>query len=304
MCILADSIKNISKTKIASLQTAYSFDNGKTISPAQLVVYSVIVDSNKNTNAIVLPIYNPGNDYHTIIPLDFSAMESFFTDLEKIYNDWFPVESTKEYVIKYSNTINSLDTLPVFQVGDYKFSIMPSKIDFNRLNRSQLNISPIAKTTIDTHSNDYSFIIYQFFQKGNIKITPFAYLCNSCRQDAMIIPTIHGHPHDDVPIVGPGYFPSMYISNDSEFENYANYDHKIFSLIKSTHSPPAVNAQNVIDLDFLLQKIKKDYMGRNIRVYAPKFFIPNKITIQGSKDNRNILVKPTGYIYLKDLVLD
>jgi len=322
MCIVADSVKNISKTKIASMHIAYTLDSGITVIPAQLVVYAANVDSSTQTNAFILPVYNPGNNYRKIIPLDFTKIPDFFNVLGSIYDRWFPRdEITAQAFGPSTNSYESKNILPVHKVGDYKFSIMPSKIDFNRLDRLQLNISPTAKTAVDMHSDDYSFIIYQFFQRGQIEITPFAYLCEPCREHAMIIPTIHGHPHDNVPTVGLGYVPNMFVSYNSDFEDTAEFDHEIYTLIKNpagtTLSPKEqvtsfsfaegitpIKKHDIIDLDKLLRKIITDYMNRNIRLYAPKYFIPNRINIDGYKLNRNILAKIDGNTFVRDLVTD
>ncbi|XWV25701.1 hypothetical protein QJ857_gp0026 [Tupanvirus soda lake] len=306
MCIVADSVKDVSNTKIASFHGAYTLDDGKTIIPAQLIVYSANVDSNANMNAFILPVYNPGNDYHNIIPLDFSKMPDFFSNLNNIYNRWFPDQMLKAQSYGARILTNSFDSepLPVFKVGDYKFSIMPSKLDFNRIDRSQLNVSPTAKTAVDAHSKDYSFIVYQFFQKGQLEVTPFGYLCQPCREHAMVVPTIHGHPHDNVPTVGLGYVPNMFVSYSSDFENMADYDHEIYTIVKNPNQTPIIDKNDVVDMDKLLRGINKDYMGRKIRVYVPKSFIPNKIKINGYNENRNILIKPDGYVFVKDLVFD
>jgi hypothetical protein len=305
MCIIADNVKNVSRTKIASFHVAYTLDNGKTIIPAQLVVYSAQVDSNTNTNALILPVYNPGNDYHNIIPLDFSKMPDFFHNLKNIYNRWFKEEILEsQFGALGTNYSNDVSTLPVFKVGDYKFSIMPSKIDFNRLDRSQLNISPISKNAIDVHSNDYSYIVYQFYQRGQLNITPFGYLCQPCREHAMVIPTIHGHPHDNVPTVGLGYVPNMFVPYNSDFENTAEYDHEIYTLVKNPNQPSIISKKDMVDMNRLLRPLIKDYMNRAIRTYVPKSFIPNKIIIKGCSENRNILAKPDEYVFVRDLIID
>lgn len=316
MCIVADSVKDVSKTKIASFHTAYTLDGGKNIIPSQLVVYSADVDSNTDTNAFILPIYNPGNDHKKIIPLDFSNMPDFFSNVQNVYDRWFPRQILKSQSYSMNSTNSySENLLEVHKVGDYKFSIMPSKIDFNRLNRSQLNVNPLAKKSIDAHTNDYSFIVYQFFQKGKIEITPFAYLCEPYREHAMIIPTIHGHPHDDLPIIGL-YNPTMYDnygsvnshdsynSYGSEFENSASFDHEIYCLVKNPSEQNIVTKKDIVDMDKLLKPITNDYMNRNIKIYCPKSFIPNKININGQKANRNILIKADGYSFIYDLTFD
>lgn len=304
MCIVADEVRDVSKTKIASFHVAFTLDDSKTIIPSQLVVYSANVESNVNSNAFILPIYNPGNDCHNIIPLDFSKMPDFFFDLKDIFNRWFPDKLSKSSSYKnYSYSFESKE-LPVHKVGDYKFSIMPSKIDFNRLNRSELNINSIAKIAVDMHSNDYSFIVYQFYQKGQLEITPFGYLCKPSREHAMVIPTIHGHPHSNFPTMGFDYIPNMFVSYKSEFEDTAEYDHEIYTLVKNPNQKPIINKNDVIDIDKLLREISKDYMNRKIRVFVPKSFIPNKFSIKGFHENRNILVKPNTYDFIKDLIIE
>lgn len=304
MCIIADNVKDVSKTKIASFHTGYTLDGGKTILPSQLVVYSANVDSTTNTNAFILPVYNPGNDYHKIIPLDFSKMPDFFNNIEHIYDRWFPKKMMKSQNYSANSISNDSDFLEVHTVGDYKFSIMPSKMDFNRIDRSQLNISPMAKTAIDVHTDDYSFIVYQFYQKGKIQITPFGYLCEPYNAHAMIVPTIHGHPHDNSPAVGLGYVTNMYVSYKSDFEDKADFDHEIYSLVKNPSTTQIITKQDVTDMDQVLRDIHIDYMNRKIRVYVPKSFIPNKININGYKNNRNILINTEGYVFISDLLVD
>lgn len=288
MCIVADSVEDISKTRIASFHVAYTLDNSKTIIPAQLVVYSAIVDSLTNNNAFILPVYNPGNNHQNIIPLDMSNLVNFLDDVQNIYNRWFP---KRQFLAKNSSNIeNDCDTLPVHTVGDYNFSIMTSKTDFNRIDRSKLNINPAAKVSIDAHSNDYSFIVFQFYQKGNIEITPFGYLCQPIKSNMMIVPTIHGHPHEN----------TSYLSVD--FDNIAEFDHEIYTMVKSPNK--TVTNFDLQDIGNLLNNITHDYMKRSIHIYCPKEFTPNKIVIKGYKNNRNLLVDSNGFKFIHDLLVD
>lgn len=303
MCIVADSVNDVSKTKIASFHVGYSLDDKKTVLPAQLIVYAADVDSNATSNAFILPVYNPGNDYKKIIPLDFSELPDFFTQTKSIFERWFP----KKYLARSMNySSNSFDTdsyLPVHKVGDYKFSIMPSKMDFNRLDRSQLNVNPAAKSVIDFHSNDYSFIIYQFFQRGKIEITPFAYLCEPYNDQAMIIPTIHGHPHEIVP-TGMGHVQNLFVPNKPDFEENADFDHVIYSITKQDLPKSIITKKDLTDMNDLLRQITKDYMNRKIRVFCPKSFVPNKIDLTGYKDNRNTMITRDGSFFMRDLIVD
>lgn len=298
MCIVADSVNDVSKTKIVSFHVAYKLNNQLT--PAQLIVYSATVDSLANSNAFILPVYNPGNDQQNIIPLDFSKLPRFIDDIDSLYNKWFP-RDTMRLTNSLNYTLQGDGYLDVHRVGDYKFSIVPSKIDFNRIDKSQLNIDPAAKVSVDAHTNDYSFIVYQFFQRGNLDVTPFGYLCKPYQENAMVIPTIHGHPHS-APLIG--YFREDNLThNSSEFENYADYDHKIYALLKNPDSNmDSKYKSSIVTLRDLLGKINTDYMGRFIVIYPPLSFVPKKIDIKGKKFNRNMLIDLDGTSFINDLV--
>ncbi|AGC02192.1 hypothetical protein H012_gp261 [Acanthamoeba polyphaga moumouvirus] len=309
MCIIADEVDDVSSTKIASFHVAYKLENSNEVVPAQLIVYAANIDSQKESNALILPVYNPGNDYKKIIPLDFSEMESFFDDISKIYDRWFPKPMTRSF--SYTNGYHSENDslLEVHTVGDYKFSIMPSKIYFNKLDTKQLNVNPMSKAAIDAHTNDYSFIVYQFFNRGNIQVTPFGYLCQAPSPDSMIIPTIHGHPHSDNGLKLSGFeqinnFTPIENIHSTDFENEAHYDHDIYTLCKNNLTKSLVPEKDVSDMNKIIKKITQDYMNRNIKIYIPKSFIPNKIKISGKKINRNLLLDIHKKYFLCDLVMD
>ena len=323
MCIIADDVKFVGNTKIASFHVAYSLDGGRTVVPSQLVVYSASIDSNK-PNALILPVYNPGNDHRNIIPLDLSRSENFFNVLEDIYSMWgvnTVVNDTRPKTRSLFNS-NSMSNnlLSVHTVGNYRFSIMPSKIDFNRLDRTQLNISPAAKTAIDAHSNEYSFIVYQFFDTGNIKVSPFGYLCKPIDDNNMIIPTIHGHSMNDsyhdmfsIPFTNnfsennSAYFPIVSnigssINESSDFESVSEYDHKIFTLNKIRSGSPA--SPNIQVMMNLTKTITKDYMKRNIDITFPRNCYPCIYVYKGKHANRNALVTSQNMKFVHDLIFD
>lgn len=323
MCIIADNVKDVSKTKIACLHVGFTFDAGITVIPAQLTVYSANIDSQTNTNALILPVFNPGNNIKKIIPLDFSSESEFFDNLEMIYSKWYDNGPRNKEVYSFTNCFDSEDPiLDVHTVGDYKFSIMPSKLDFNRLDRSQLNINPISKISIDMHNNDYSFIVYQFYEKGNINITPFGYLteCNMSNQ-ILMVPTIHGHPHDNT-ITGFSLQPYADASHKSGFEETAHYDHEIYALTKDNEKSFDAGPQNLLNPNYrqnnlytsdssdvlainkLLKKISTDYMKRKIRLYTPINFIPYKITIKNFAKNRNSIISKNNFTFINDLIVD
>lgn len=316
MCIIAGDVKDVSSTNIAVFHVGYILHGSGSSTmpdpkPSQLVVYSAEVDSLVDQNAFILPVYNPSNKTENIIPLDMSELKDFFSDLDKIFQKWFPRKVSKNWSTNgmASFAYDSMNYLPVHQVGDYKFSIMANKTDFDRIDKSQLNIDPVAKISIDAHSNDYSFIIYQFFQKGKIDISPFGYLCVPETDNSMIIPTIHGHPSHDLPNINIGYIVNTHVNFKPTFENIAEYDHKIYAVIKC---PANMIDQNKLDvsesdlksLNGLLKKITTDYKGNKIRMFVPKCFIPEKIEIKKKTTNRNMQIDTDGPKFIYDLVMD
>lgn len=314
MCIIAGDVKDVSSTNIAVFHVGYIFPGSDptiipTPKPAQLVVYSAQVDSIVDQNAFILPVYNPSNKSENIIPIDMSGLESFFPDLDKIFQKWFPKIRKQSYTNSAESfSYDSANYLPVHQVGDYKFSIMSNKIDFNRIDKSQLNIDPVAKISIDAHSEDYSFIVYQFFQKGKIDITPFGYLCLPETDNSLIIPTIHGHPGDHLLNINNAYIPNAHINYKSSFENTAEYDHTIYAIVKCPEEQiDMAKIPDVQDLHFinsLLKKITTDYKGNKIRMFVPKCFIPKKIEIKTKTTNRNMRINTMGSNFIYDLIMD
>ena len=317
MCIIADSVKNISTTNIAVFHVGYVFPNSNSNlnpnlnpSPVQLVVYSAQVDSVVNKNAFILPVYNPSNQIDNIIPLDMSKIGDFFSSTESIFSKWFPQKESWSFdTDSFSMKTNGGDYLPIHKVGDYKFSIVPNKMDFNKIDRSVLNIDPMAKISIDMHSNDYSFIVYQFFQKGKINISPFGYLCIPPTDTSMIVPTIHGHPHDQLPNMDIGYVPNIYVNYKSNFEQTALYDHTIYALVRCDQELASNHKIKIYESDLqainvLLKRINKDYQGRTIRILVPKYFVPKKIEIKSTEINRNMLLDLTGSRFIHDLIID
>ena len=304
MCIIADNVKSVDNTNIAVFHIGYNLTGSvNDIIPGQLVIYSATVDSLANQNAFILPVYNPSRKTDLIIPLDLSAQDDFFKVLNLIYDRWFPKRLTKSYSESWdsSNGFEAQSYLPVHKVGDYKFSIMPHKSDFNRIDQSQLYLNPTAKVSIDIHSDDYSFIVYQFYKRGKLEITPFGYICPSYQStDTLFVPTIHGHPHEM-------FSPAVYSHMKEGFEQNASYDHVIYAVVKCTETDkkniiPKKN--DIVDLDHLLRKIKTDYLNRNIRMWLPKCFVPKKINIKNHEPNRNFIIDLSRSDFLYDLTCD
>jgi hypothetical protein len=313
MCIIADQVKDVTSTSIAVFHVGYMLGTDKTDktdktttpTPAQLVVYSAQVESMVDRNAFILPVYNPSRRPEMIIPVDMSKLNDFFFRLELIFQKWFPSKQKGNWAHTNSFGLGSDNVLPVHKVGNYKFSIMPNKKDFERINQSQLNIDPMAKVSIDMHSDDYSFIVYQFFKKGKVDIEPFGYLCEASSPNSMVVPTIHGHPHNQMLGFDMGSVHT-FVHYESKFEQLATYDHLIYALVKcpEDHAKIKLDQSDLKSVNNILKQITKDYQGRAIRLLAPKCLIPKKLEIKTIEANRNLWIDLDGSRFVYDLVVD
>jgi hypothetical protein len=294
-------VKDVSNTKIVCFQVAYSYDGGKTGTLGQFIAYSANVESDVKTNAFILPVFNPDNNPDKIIPLDMSELSHFFDDIKTVFNRWYPPIQNQSF--SRNSMPLSRNLLEVHTVGDYKFSIVPSKKDFNKIDRNKLNVNPAAKKSIDAHSDDYSFIVYQFNAKGKLEISPFGYLSPTYSDNQLFVPTIHGHPHDGLTNIGTGYVMNAFVNYQTEFEQQAEFNHEIYGIIKADDE--LVTQKDLIELNNIVKTIARDYMDRDLRIYLPKKISPRKITINGIKINRNLILSDSeNFKACKDLVFD
>lgn len=312
MCIIADVVKKVSSTKIVSIDVGYTSEqNPDNPIPLQFVIYSAKVESMANSNAFILPVYNPTNNPEKIIPVDMSKQSEFINKISTLFDKWFHLDKwdSKNMKLSMTNSYDGESYLQVFKVGDYKFSIMPHKSDFGRLDQNQLRVDPSAKVSIDAHSDNYSFIVCQFFRRGDLELTPFGYLCPQKSLSEMLVPTIHGHPHQSN-VDGLGRLPNMRfdIHPKGDFENSSEYDHVIYCIQRCSdgeedNKSVRVEKEDYSQLNRILKEISKDYRNNSIRLHIPKNIIPTMIEINGIKPNRNLVVSTKGSYFSNDLIL-
>jgi len=289
-------------------------------------------------------VYNPGNNPDSILALDFSSYPNFFKDLKELYDEIFGINELRSK--NFSQNSMSLDSyggkLAVHKVGDYKFSIMPSKNDFSKLDQSQLNVAPGALTSINVHSMDYSFLVCQF--NGSGTVSPFGYVSKRVPNDKMIIPTIHGHPESDQdldlkeePISFSGFtignqfthpnqinsFTSMdrmFAPNKSidknkshnkshatgVFDEVGDFDHSIYIMAKfNPEHKTNLSNTHYVKFDSMLNKVERDHKQREVKLFLVKGCNPYKKELVGDFKNRNMIVGgPNSLSFYKDLIHD
>lgn len=299
MCIVLNNIKNVSDIKISSFNVAY-VRNGELPSECDLVVFSARMTNTSTHNCIALPIYNPGNDYHNIIPLNMQSNSDWFDNITRVCDKWTNVNDTVS---------------GHYNVTDYKMLVLRNKHDFDNFDNKIFKIVPDARSTINAHSDDYSFILCLFENIGPITVGPFAYvhkLSTSMHLNkTMILPTINGYTTDQIPeftysdTYGYNYNT---ISDQSvmEFKEWWKYNCQIYTSHIKCFTPNAKNHYETEVLDNLLKRISFDYTSKSIRIFVPsKCMIScGKIDMTDVYTNRNLLCKISKADFIKDLIPD
>lgn len=304
MSIFANEVITVFGTNIVSLSVGYhkSDDDPNVIHPGQLVVYSTQVETLVDNNALILPVYNVGNDVNNIIPLNTEEVISCAEKLTNFLALWYDPPEPSD---RYFEDPDSYCTLPVYTVEDYEFTVVSHKSKFKDLDQISLKLHPTAEATINAHNDDYSFLVCKFNCKGRLKLLPFGYICpvKSCQNgcDRLIIPTVHGHPEMGVM---DEYFGVTRLdeTKDYKFHNKTVYDHVIYALTRAGPKYEEIEFYDLQCLDYVLKKINRDFLKRRILLYIPTRLLSYQIAHRKKGPNRNILIGPSGDEFIEDLV--
>jgi len=177
MCIIADEIESVSKTKI--------FVATNPTKTRQITVYSNFVNSVVNNNAMILPIPSSQNvDF-----IDLSNYKDIFDDCKSSFYDLnFSLGMrTKSF------SMNSKNILPVFNVGSYQVSLALNFEQLSNVNKNVFQLrDDLKKMLYEFYSNpNWGFIICKL-SKGPEEYHPFAYSHNIV-DNKLFMPTRHFH---------------------------------------------------------------------------------------------------------------
>lgn len=152
----------------------------------QLTVYANTVDNVSINNAMVLPVPHP----KSVIFHDLSNYKEFFTDCESCFSNQFLLKSSG---MNFKLT-DSDEVLPVYNVGSYVASIVPSLNDLHRVNSTVFDLSEGLDKMLQTHYSNpvFGFIVCKL-AKGKETYHPFAYSCAMLDVATVFVPTKHYH---------------------------------------------------------------------------------------------------------------
>lgn len=260
MCIISLTVESVNATKIFS---CFTDDESR-----QFVVYSNEVSTNAKNNMMILPVPHPSS----VELIDLSHYPSFFQDCEKNFVKYRPPHLYASRSLTASLNYSERPPLPIFNVGSYIASIVPSVYDFDRLNPYMFPVSSDLRATLQQeYTSEFGFICCRLKQ-GRHTYHPFAYSHAKHSGGLMFLPTFHYHPHNS--------------SYDSHIG--ADWDHVIYTVGTDLDSTRNDNYKFSPSESFKINKLPEDV--RWIRDYKM-----SRWSKYGSGRNRDIWV--AGNIY-------
>lgn len=172
MCIISKPINSVSKTRITVIPS---------VSNRQTVVYSCSIDSVLK-NAMILAVWNPGNDVNNITLHNMEKVPNFNQKLSDLYED--PNRRVTKGVPK--------TPLVVHKVGKYDVSVAPTLSDIDNVEDELKTPPELHEFLRKSYTDDYSYLIAKF-QAGKQQFHPLGY--THPRADHIFIPTLHWHQH-------------------------------------------------------------------------------------------------------------
>ncbi len=201
MCIITAQVDKVSGTNIF----VCALDGGR-----QVVVYSNTVVTSVQNNTMVLPIPNPDS----VKFINLKDYEGFFTDCAASFS------TPRDHNYGMRSALCSISpkesSLPVYDVGSYNISIVPTVSEFNRLNPYYFTIDPYIPETLEKkYDSSFGYLVCKL-RRGQHSYHPLAYSHQIHKDRLLFVPTYHIHPD--------GTYPQSHDDHD------ADWDHSIYTV--------------------------------------------------------------------------
>lgn len=172
MCMVSGDVKDIKNTRIFTSKINLN---------AQLTVYSNTIDTVKKRlpSAMILPIPNK-----LIKVIDMTNVKDFFTKIDYLFD-----EPTLGFSL---NNNSGSRSLKVYRSGSYRYSVVKSFADFNKLN-TLFDLDLKCIDYVKKHySYDFEFLVC--ILDSDSEYIPIGYIHENT-SDKLFIPTRHYHTH-------------------------------------------------------------------------------------------------------------
>lgn len=252
MCIILTHVESVSNTQI--------YVSSSKSRKRQLTIYTNKVDTHVK-NAMILPVPNP----LSVELLNFKNYKKIFDDCrECFHHDDGSRNDRHMYRAALSASFDSRPPLPVYTVGSYQASIVPSINDFDRVDTQILRVNPQVFTLLkDTYDSSFGFIICQL-REGSHQYHPFAYTHEIHNCNLLFVPTLHYHL--------------------GETSVKADWDHTIYSPMTDLYTTGNYTFKDSSYIDWT--KMPEDY-----RWPSEGRFSMNRHSITGYKPNKDLWIR-------------
>jgi hypothetical protein len=200
MCIITATVEKVSGTNIF----VCALDDGR-----QIIIYSNSVETPVINNTMVLPVPNPDS----VKFVNLKHYEHFFKDCA----DSFSTPRNDHYGMRSAlcSISPKESTLPVFDVGSYNVSIVPTINEFNRLNPDYFTIDPTIPHVIErNYDSSFGYLVCKL-RRGQHSYHPLAYTHQVHKDRLLFVPTLHIHPDG---------------TYSRDVEPYGDWDHSIYTV--------------------------------------------------------------------------
>lgn len=207
MCIFSQPVASVDSTRIFARVTSRA---------TQFLVYQMNYESiGRNAMILPLPVRHPVSDA-SLRFIDLQDYAGFFEDLSK----GFPYRRSS-FDVSCAARPDGLSTLPVYEVGNFIASFVPSQSEFSRLD-GQFVLPTSTWSKLPQYA-DYGFAVFQLADGTH---TPHQMAFEfDCRDSSIYFPTLHIHD-GDVPEYET-FDHHLYLQHagfDSRAYEYQNYD--------------------------------------------------------------------------------
>jgi hypothetical protein len=227
---------NVSKTNIFASHTKPGF---------QTIIYSLSIASSTQA-AMILPLpvaLNAGENALKFI--DLSSYAEFFDDLARVCQ---PLYQVSDFGAGCAGD-EPLNILPVYDVGDYEASYVPTMADFNRLD-SRFRLADEVWEKMPDYS-DYGFAVFQLkttlSNEGETKenkIHPMAFEFQTRDSQKLFFPTVHVHDGDYHSEAG--FYHTFYCQQDNAYTAFKIQRDKLMGLEPAPPTPYVENDETGI----------------------------------------------------------
>lgn len=260
MCILSATVDSVAATKLFTCP----LQDGK----RQFVVYSNTVDTPIENNTMVLPVPNPDS----VEFFNMSHYKTFWDNLKSSFRSRQD-EPHMRSLLYASRSASPSESLPVFAVGSYAVSIVPTTDDFTRLNPHEFTIdSALPSLLALKYSGEFGYLVCKL-RKGNHGYHPFAYMHDIHPNRLLFLPTYHLHPD------------GSYL----HAEEKGDWDHVIYSVGTDLHQVNILIDTSSSDYYFSGWDINWEKLPSEIR-WAKKCY-GQRIAVTGRKVNKDIWLR-------------